>query len=578
MMEIYRAYQPSIRKYRWALIVASALMVVGVCAKGVYPFCLRMILDAFSQSDSGPILERALLYVALTFVSTHVIWLIYDSTIIHFETGVMEDLDKRSFTAAFAQSVQFFENTFAGSLVKSANRFRHAFEVISDAYFFQIGRSVVMMIITLVVFGLERPDLALMFLAWSAAFVLFNLWTAKLRYRLSKEEADADSACSGVFADTFGNAATIKSFGREREEAERFGGYVRTCLQKRKRAWFTTIWIMRGQGFLMSGLEFVLIWQLIQGWRAGTVSIGDFVLFQTYVIILIQQLWDFGSQLHRVYQQLAEAKEMADVIALPAKVQDVPGAQHLIAREPSIDVRDATFHYVDGAPAVINHLSLKIFPGEKVALVGRSGGGKSTIVKLFQRLYDLQRGCILIGGQDIRSVTQSSLRRKVVVVSQEPQLFHRSIYDNILFARPNATKAEVIEAARRAHALEFINTLPQGMGTLVGERGVKLSGGQRQRVALARAFLTNAPIVLIDEGTSALDSETEVYVQEAMADLMSNRTVVTIAHRLSTIASANRIIVIEQGGIIEQGTHADLLEQQGVYAQLWTHQSGGYIA
>lgn len=577
MKDVFAAYAPSMRKFVGMFALTCLLMVIGVVAKNVYPFCIRLIVDALSTGDSGPMLERYLVYIAVAFLSTHVVWLAYDLMIMKFETNVMQDLDKRSFAAVLNQSMQFFENAFAGSLVKSATRFRNAFEVIADAWFFQIGRSLVMIIITLVVFGAEQPLLAGVFCLWATAFVAFNLWTAKIRYRLSIEEADADSACGGAFADAFGNAATVKTFGREREESERFAGYVDTCFAKRTRAWRTTVWIMRGQGFLMSMLELTIIWQLIVGWRAGTVTLGDFVLFQTYVVLLVHQLWDFGSQLHRVYQQLAEAKEMASIMMLKPTVSDLPGAQPLYARAPSIEFSGATFRYVDGGPNVINHLNLSIAPGEKVALVGRSGGGKSTIVKLIQRLYDLQRGSIRVFGQDIRNVLQSSLRRKVAIVSQDPQLFHRSVLENIRFARPDATNAEVIEAARRAHALEFIHTLPSGMETLVGERGVKLSGGQRQRVALARAILANSQIVLIDEGTSALDSETENFVQEAMQELMHGRTVVTIAHRLSTIAAADRIVVIEEGNIAEEGTHVTLLEQGGLYAALWSRQSNGYV-
>lgn len=581
MKEVYRAFLPSMKKYRWLFVWATILMVLGVTTKAIYPFFLRMILDAFGAGDSGPVLERALLYIAITFVGTHVIWFWYDMMISWFESKVMRDLDCRSFAAVIGQSMRFFENAFAGSLVKSANRFRHAFEFIADAYFYQLGRSLTLMVITLIIFAMEQPVLALVFAAWAGLFILFNVKTAKIRYRLSKEEADADSACGGAFADAFGNAATIKSFGREHEEEARFAGYVETCYQKRLKAWFSSICIMRGQGFLMSGLEFVLIWWLVRGWRAGTVTVGDFVLFQTYVILLIQQLWDFGSQLHRVYQHTADAKEMADIMAKPPEVRDVVAATCLEIAQPRIDIRAATFSYLKDSPGgrkTIDRLDLAIKPGEKVALVGRSGGGKTTIAKLLLRLYDLQGGIIRIDGQDIALAKQQCLRRQVALVSQMPELFHRSIRDNIRFARPGATDEEVTKAAERAHAMEFISKLPHGLDTLVGERGVKLSGGERQRVSLARAFLADTRIVILDEATSALDSATEALIQDAIKDLMHGRTVLAIAHRLSTIMDSDRIVVLEAGRVVEEGSHFHLLEQAGVYAELWNHQSGGYIA
>lgn len=579
MFDVFRAYWPSVRAYRWTFVFTTVLMFFGILAKSLYPLLLKEVLDLFTAGDRGPALDRVLWLIAGLFALVNLIWIAYDAMIIKFELGVMRDLDRRSFDAISRQSARFFENTFTGSLTKSANRFRGSFEVIADAWFFQIGRSLALIIVTLVMFACYSLPIAAMLSAWVLAFIVFNLKTAKIRYRYSKEEADADSACGGAFADTIGNAATVKAFGRELDERQRFESYVETCFQTRQKAWLSTIVIMRAQGLLMAALEFAILWWLIKGWQQGTVTIGDFMLFQTYVLLLIQQVWDFGSQLHRVFQGAADAKEMADIMALDPEVRDAPGAVRLSISEPSVEFHAVTFRYLTEAsrPAV-EGFSLTIQAGEKVALVGPSGAGKTTIAKLLLRLYDLDSGYIAIGGQDISAVAQVSLRQHMAVVSQSPDLFHRSVRDNIRFARPDANDDEIIVAAKRAHAWEFISRLPNGLDTLVGERGIKLSGGERQRIALARAFLADAPIVILDEATSALDSATEAAVQEAIKDLMEGRTVLAIAHRLSTIMGSDRIVVMDGGKIVEVGDHACLLEHQGVYATLWAHQSGSYIA
>ena len=289
-------------------------------------------------------------------------------------------------------------------------------------------------------------------------------------------------------------------------------------------------------------------------------------------------LFEFNQTFRSLENSLTEATEFTDLLTDQPLIQDSPDAKKLVVKKGEITFEKVDFAYPEAPDTLVfDTLNLRIQPGEKLALVGHSGGGKSTITKLLLRLSDVTEGKIMIDGQDIRESTIHSLRSSIAYVPQDPAMFHRSIMDNIRYGNLDASDEEVIDAARQAHALEFIHTLPKGFDTLVGERGVKLSGGQRQRIAIARALLKKAPILVLDEATSALDSESEKLIQDSLKDLMKNRTSIVIAHRLSTIAKLDRIIVLEKGQAVEDGTHAQLLKEKGIYAKLWAHQSGGFI-
>lgn len=586
MKTTLKAYWPSLRKFWYLLVMGTFLMVVNVLLNSLYPFLLRDLTTAFTAPTATMwSVETILMLIFVLFVVKNVAWWFYDYVILHFEVKVMRDLDNRSFKAIQAQSLRFFENSFAGALVKSATRFRQAFESMADAYFYQIGRSATLILLTLIVFAMQRPWMAVAFGVWTILFIVVSFYAARIRYKLSAAESEADSAIGGRLADSFTNSATVKSYGREKDEQARFGEVVEECFRRRKKSWMVGITIGRIQGFVVSGFEMLLVWWLVRGMQDGSVTVADFIFFQTYVLLLMQQLWEFGAVMHRLNQNMAEAKEMAEVYALRPEVQDAPVARPLNVEDGEIEFHAVNFSYIDRETREhhdVHDFNLHIDAGQTVAVVGHTGAGKSTLVKLLLRHFDLSSGYIRIDRQDIANVTQASLRQQIALVPQSPDLFHRSIRDNIAFARPDATDEEIIVAAKRAHAWEFIQNLPEQEGKkeldiIVGERGVKLSGGERQRIALARAFLADAPILILDEATSALDSKTEHQIQSAIADLLEGRTCIVIAHRLSTIQRADRIIVMENGSIVEEGTHDELLDSNGVYADLWSHQSGGYI-
>lgn len=327
----------------------------------------------------------------------------------------------------------------------------------------------------------------------------------------------------------------------------------------------------------MISIEFILVYTGIHLWQQGILTIGDFALIQSYLIAAIGQLWNFGNNLRRMYEAFADATEMVEIMNLPREVTDKPGAVALTPGDGHIEFKDVGFSFANGNP-VLTNFRLSIKGHEKIALVGPSGAGKTTVTKLVLRLYDITSGSIEIHGQDIRKVTQNSLREAISYVPQESVLFHRTLRENIAYGKQDATMEEIIEAAKKAHCHEFIAKLPEGYETYVGERGVKLSGGERQRVAIARAILKNAPILVLDEATSSLDSESEMLIQDALAKLMEGKTVIAIAHRLSTIMKMDRIIVMEEGKVVLTGTHNELLAQESnLYKKLWEIQAGGFV-
>ena len=369
-------------------------------------------------------------------------------------------------------------------------------------------------------------------------------------------------------ADSVTGNTTVRSFGAEDRESSRISEVTGMWRLAVVRTWyaFTDIWFV--MNVLMTVLQAGMTGMMLQLWMTGKASAGDVAFVITAFMLMSGYLRNIGDNIRMLQKGLDDVEDVARYAQTPPQVADAHGARALDAQLGEITFKAATFRYKAVPEPLFKDFSLDIKPGERVALVGATGAGKSTFVKLIQRLYDLEAGCISIDGQDIAGVTQNSLRRAIAVVPQDPALFHRTIAENISYARPEATQDEIELAARRARAHDFIVKLPIGYDTLVGERGVKLSGGERQRVAIARAFLADAPILVLDEATSSLDVETEQVVQTAMEALMVGRTTIVIAHRLSTVRGADRILVFENGAIVEEGTHAGLVAKGGAYARL----------
>lgn len=518
-------------------------------------------------------------YIVSIGLGELVLWRLVIFLIWKLEAQVVYGLNQRGFDTLAQQSMDFHNSRFGGSLVSQVNKFSKAYVTLMDVLIYNMIPLVASFVFTFAILGPKLPLFALGLAALAAVFMLIAIFSFRNVRALNVAEADSQNVLSGQLADSVANIMAIKSHGSEQMERDRYGELNRRsqtaslnvmgAVMKRDIGFGTVILVISGFAFLM----------LIGGQAWFGVGIGTLVLAITYTSQILGQLWGFNGILRNTYRAFGDAQEMTRILNQSKSVVDTPDASQLRVIRGRITFNDITYHYSDdpsGEP-LFKNFSLEIDPGQRIGLVGPSGSGKTTLTKLLLRFADVDNGSIMIDGQNIARVTQESLRKHIAYVPQEPMLFHRTIRDNIAYARPHATDEEVERAAKQANALEFIERLPEGFHTMVGERGVKLSGGQRQRIAIARAVLKNAPILVFDEATSALDSESEKYIQAALANLMQGRTSIVVAHRLSTIAELDRIVVLDNGRIREQGTHKELLKNKGIYATLWAHQSGGFI-
>lgn len=481
----------------------------------------------------------------------------------------MRDMTNEGFARVQSFSADWHANAFAGATVRRLSRAMWGYDLVSDAIVMWIGPALLVLVGLSVMMIVRWPMVGLFSLAIVALYIASNVFlTAKYARPLNQRSVALDSRIGGALADSVTGNPTVRSFGAEARESARIGEITEAWRGAVVRTWnrFTDLWLV--QNVLLAVLQGGLTGLLLMLWADGKATPGDVAFGITAFLVMSGYLRNIGENVRMLQKGLDDVEDVARFAEIEPQVADIPGAEPFVGQLGEVVFENATFRYQSVNEPLFRNFSLTIRPGERVALVGPTGSGKSSFVKLVQRLYDLDEGRVLIDGQDIAKVQQGSLRRAIAVVPQDPALFHRSIADNIAYARPDATHEEIALAARRARAHEFIMKLPQGYQTLVGERGVKLSGGERQRVAIARAFLADAPILVFDEATSSLDVETERDVQAAMEELMTGRTTIVIAHRLSTVRNADRILVFDQGRIIEEGRHADLVRKGGAYARL----------
>jgi len=481
-----------------------------------------------------------------------------------------------------SQSISFYQDEFAGRIatkvMQTALSVRETVMKLLDVlvYITVYFTSMIVMI------GQSDVRLMIPMVLWLAAYIGIQLhYVPKLKH-VATEQADARSMMTGRIVDSYTNISTVKLFShtnRETEYAEQgMSGFINTVYRQMR--------LVTGFNISVEAINYLLVFAIaglsIWLWMDAAITIGAIAIAVSLALRINGMskwiMWEVGG----LFENIGTVVDGMKTLAQPVAIKDKPNAPTLNVSQGAIQFDDVSFHYGE-AKGVIEKLNLNIKPGEKVGLVGRSGAGKSTMVNLLMRFHDVESGAIRIDGQNIAEVTQDSLRGQIGMVTQDTSLLHRSIRENILYSNPDATEADLLAATKRAHAHEFISTLTDPHGNVgydaqVGERGVKLSGGQRQRVAISRVLLKNAPILILDEATSALDSEVEAAIQESLYQLMEGKTVIAIAHRLSTIAAMDRLIVLDQGKVVEQGSHQELIDQNGIYAQLWQHQTGGFIA
>lgn len=571
---------------RWRFIRAVAYNIIGSAAFYVVIPLLISIIVGQAIETGGAITQSFVVLVSSLVVIVVVAGLFHHNSWLKMSANA-EAMSAQMLGTAMSRLLRYTHGFFAdrkvGSLVNDIAEYIRSYELVLYAIFPQVLNIAINYILSIAVIAFVAPYM-LVPVTLASAYVIFNVvQSSKTRRIYRGKKKEQISKRMGLVSDVLGNHSLVRIFGRREREVESID-----ALSRKVQYWAREDYV-RAQASATRRYIYVTLMQVatiaLAVWllREDLLSVTGLVFVITYLSRLSSMMFGLTSVLKNIEAGVLDAKHMKDILELPIGVEDKPGAKPLKVKKGAIRLKHVSFsykkHHAESAQydGFFNNLSLNIPAGQRVGVVGVSGGGKTTLTQLLLRYADVDKGSISIDGQNIAGVTQDSLRGSIAYVPQDPFLFHRTIRENIAYARPHATNREIEAVAKSAKADEFIRDLPSGYNTMIGERGVKLSGGQRQRLAIARAMLLDAPILVLDEATSALDSESEKHIQAALVKLMKGRTAVVVAHRLSTISHLDRIIVLDQGKIVEDGTHAELLKQKGVYAKLWVHQSGGFV-
>lgn len=572
-----KLYWNQVKKHKTSFfIMLFAIPIGALLVDTLLPFFFSQAIGGLVDRNASGITHNLILAAGIGIAGV-LLNLIGFQTMVRHEARVRTKLSGDTFSRIINKDFQFFINEKIGALTSRFIDFIRAEITLQDLFIIRTLGFVLSVGIGLALLASESLAVAGVVLFLIVAIIFQIKWSVRKRAAWRHERKTLSGEINGVVADAVTNNLIVKTFAGEKHEEAAL--YKKTS--RHQEIYIKDIGFMSMEG--SARVTLMVIVQII------AISLSAYFVFHeqmtiaaaiftlTYLQRIAAQLFTLGEMLNGYDQALLEAAPISEMLMKNIVVTDSPDATELATTGAEISLNDITYKYPGSKDAVIDKLQLAIPAGQKVGLVGHSGAGKTTITHLLLRFADVTDGDITIDGQDIRQVTQKSLRESIAYVPQEPMLFHRSLRENIAYGKPNATDKEILKAAKQANAYEFIKKLPDGLDTLVGERGVKLSGGQRQRIAIARALLKDAPILILDEATSALDSESEKLIQDALAELMKGRTSIVIAHRLSTIAKLDRIIVMDKGAIAEDGSHSELVNHKGIYAKLWAHQSGGFI-
>ncbi len=566
-------------------LAQCGLVFVAICwaiEMTLSPYMMKWIIDVAVKYKGQAMLTNIIwpcaLYVLMS-IWMNVNFRIFDYITLKLFPVIKASIGQDMFDYLMHHSYEFFQNSFAGTLTKKifdmSTNIEKLIRIFNEWFY---PRVISLLIASVSMALVVKPIFGLVLFVWTVAFVLLSFftarWTAKSSHRLSLSRA----TMSGVISDSVSNVILTKLFSNMSHESRRVKRSIDRVVNWDRKVGWTQLISNALQGVMATLMTVIMLLLLVHFNYTGAIGPGDFAFILMLGMFITMTMWQLGGQMLEFSVALGECRQALSYMIEPHAIKDIPNAKPLVITGGQIIFSDVDFGYIEGQH-LFKRLNVTIKPGEKVGLVGPSGGGKSSFIKLILRLMDVQVGSISIDDNNITQVQKQTIRQQIASIPQETELFHRSIFDNIRFARPEATDEEVVVAAKQAHCHDFINQLPDGYESLVGERGVKLSGGQKQRIAIARAFLKAAPILLLDEATSALDSETEKQIQTSLHAIMHGKTTIAIAHRLSTLRDMDRILVFDQGQIVQDGSLQELImDEQGLFYSLWQMQSQGFLA
>ncbi len=577
---VLKSYLPYMSKYKVSIFAMFIFAISWSAIDVIVPLYFLKIINKvesiqdFTFENIKPMFFVFVGFMVARFLIRRIEGFISDN----FYSKIGYDLRVDVFNKIIRKNYNFFVNNFAGSLLNKINRYIGTFYNVTTTFFETVIPLVVRVIGIIIAISVISGVYSKILIIFAIFFTVTSYWAVQSKQKIQLDANKAESVVSGALADSISNQSSVQLFNSYEFELENIKKDVAILRDLNKKNWFSWVRVSAYQSGVSLVLNVIVLFMAFTDIENGLITIAALFIIRNFTDSVIDKLWDVAKIVKTFQEGFGQAHELVENLNLEDNVFDLPKSVQIKQFKNNIEFENVVYKYENNDKKVLEDFNLLIPINQKVGLIGLSGGGKTTIVKLLLRLFDVTSGSIKLDGIDLRDITQGSLRELISYVPQDTSLFHRSIMDNIKYGKPNATNDEIYEAAKKAHIHDFIMTLKEGYDTMVGERGVKLSGGERQRIAIARAILKNSPILVLDEATSALDSETEKNIQEALDELMKGKTVIAIAHRLSTIKKMDRILVVSTGNIVEDGTHEGLLlNESGLYKSLWDMQAGGFI-